>query len=175
MSDTNNAPAFTHLVRTAGCVLAALLVVCVSCSDNGRSLTTHTSSMDFKTKEEKMEFLARYLVNQAGLLDAEYRIDYQDNGRGAVPGPSDYDLCMALRVVPDSVDAWTADVQKQGYVITPEPWRALALDSKQWVMHSVPELYVSSGQMKQIYRAEGIVLAWYTTRPLDPEKYKLKL
>lgn len=175
MTNESKVPAFTHLARKVMCVFSVMLVmVFVSCEEDARTLTAHASSRDFKTREEKMDFLSRYLVNQTGLLDAEYRIDYQDNGRGAVPGPSDYDLCMALRVVPDSLDAWTTDVQKPGYVITPEPWRGLTLDSTQWVMRSVPELYVSSGQMKQIYRAEGVVLAWYTTTPLEPAKYKLK-
>ena len=154
-------------------LLVAIVCAMIGCADE--SLTTHTSSTQFATKEEKIDFLNRYLVNRAGLLDAEYRIDYQDNGSGrGVPGPSDYDIYMIVRILPDSIDAWTSDVQQQDFLISREMWSGVALDTSVWRVHSTPELYTSLGQVKLIYSAEGIVFAYYTTRELDIEKYKLE-
>ena len=93
-------------------LLVAIVCGVIGCADESlttESLTTQTSSTQFGTKQEKLDFLMRYLVNRAGLLDAEYSIDYHDNGSGrGVPGPSDYELYIILRILPDSTDAWTS-------------------------------------------------------------------
>lgn len=160
-------------------VRPTILLVAIACGMIGcaeKSLTTHTSSTQFGTKQEKLDFLDSYLVNRAGLLDAEYRIDYQDNGSGrGVPGPSDYDLRMILRILPDSMDAWTSDVERQDFLVSREMWSGIAPDTSVWGAHTTPELYTSQGQVKLIYRTEGIVFAYYTTRVVDIEKYKLEL
>ncbi len=154
-------------------LLVAVICGLLGCTDE--SLTTHTSSTQFGTKQEKLDFLERYLVNRAGLLDAEYRIDYQDNGSGrSVPGPSDYDLRMILRILPDSMNAWTSDVERQDFLVSREMWSGVAPDTSVWRVNFTPELYTSQGQVKLIYRTEGIVFAYYTTRTVDIEKYKLE-
>ena len=164
---------FTHLIedrmaRSLSCCF--LLLVMFSCGE--QSLTTHTSSTQFKAQQEKMDFLKRYLVNHAGLQDAEYRIDYQDNSGGGVSGPSDYDMRIALRIAPDSLAAWTNGLQRQPFTIDRGPWGALTLDSSKWRMNSSPELYGAGREVKLVYRSEGIVLTYYGTMPLDLQPYK---
>ena len=156
--------------------LVLLMMLSCECGLERTNRTTHTSSKTFKTYAEKMEFLSRYLVNQAGLLDAEYEIDYQDNsGNGrTIPGPSDWDMRMVLRVVPDSLNAWTGEGKRQEFAISHELWKGLASDSL-WKAISTPVLFTEPGMVKLIHRPEGIVLAYYTTTPVELEKYKLNL
>lgn len=151
-----------------------LMVFGFGCGDRFESLTTHTSSTEFSTKEEKMDFLFRYLVNRVGLLDAEYRIDYQDNsgGRSGVPGPSEHTMYMALRIVPDSLDAWLSDVRRVDYVISREPWKQLDLDAT-WNASSTAEFYMSNGQVKLLHRQEGVLFACYSTTPLEMSPFKI--
>ena len=71
----------------------------------GRSTDTLSSSFD--DKDEKLAFLIEYLVMKSDVLDAEYHIFFQDNSGGLVPGPSDWDIRVAIKVDLEDVPLWT--------------------------------------------------------------------
>lgn len=86
-----------------GRIAAAVLLACCACSSSSSpgsrgSLTTDTDSQSLPDREQRMAFLARYLRLKSPITDAEYIIRYQDNGGGAVPGPSDWDIRAVLQV-----------------------------------------------------------------------------
>jgi hypothetical protein len=156
-----------HSVRL---VIAVLLSCCalVACSA-GEDLTTDTRSAQFSNGPEKLTFLARYLKRSPGLLDAEYAIWYQDNGHGGVPGPSDYDMRVIARVIPDSLDAWTEGLTLETYSGTASDWQELMSDTVAWRIASAAQLYRGPAKVLLVHGDEGVVLARYSTMPIGLE------
>ena len=145
-------------------VLAVLLLS--ACTEENR--TTSTRSNTFGTQEEKMAFLRRYLTEQRGLTDTEFSIVYQDNGQGRVPGPSDYTIVAALKVDTAEIGHWMPPASARLESLPSlRPWSGLGLDSGAWRTRSIPMVFQETGMQKVIYASEGIVLAHYSTHPLQ--------
>lgn len=95
------------------CLLAVLLFAVVSVLRSAGSAgqeankTTDTWSSEFASRDEKLAFLAEYLIMPSEVLDAEYHIVYYDNSTGLIPGPSDWDVRAALKVKPEDIPLWT--------------------------------------------------------------------
>lgn len=142
--------------------------VLVACS-TGKDLTTDTRSVQFSNRTEKLAFLARYLKRAPGLLDAEYAIWYQDNGDGGVPGPSDYDIRVLARVIPDSLDAWTEGLSREPWTGSNLAWKDLMVDTVVWRIASAAQLYRGPSKVLLVHRDEGVVLARYSTMPVGLE------
>ncbi|MCC7502904.1 MAG: hypothetical protein IT229_10265 [Flavobacteriales bacterium] len=151
-------------------VIAVVLSCCVfvACS-TGKDLTTDTRSLQFSNRTEKLAFLARYLKRAPGLVDAEYAIWYQDNGHGGVPGPSDYDIRIIARVVPDSLDAWTEGLTQGSWTGTDLAWKDLMADTVAWRIASAAQLYRGPSKVLLVHDDEGIVLARYSSMPIELE------
>jgi hypothetical protein len=137
----------------------------MACS-TGEDLTTDTRSAQFTDRSEKLAFLARYLKRAPGLLDAEYAIWHQDNGHGGVPGPSDYDIRVIARVVPDSLDAWIEGLSLEAYTGTNLAWKDLMSDTVAWRITSPAQCYRGVGEVVLVHSEEGIVLARYASMPI---------
>jgi hypothetical protein len=145
-------------------VMVRLVFICLlsimSCETKNKSIDIY--SHDVKTKEEKINILKEYLNIESGLIDAEYHIWFKDNSGGMVPGPSDYNLTLALRIAPDSLDNWTRGLKRSEPTGPIHYWDKLKLD---WDLTSTPEYYFSDykNQIKMVYRKEGVILAKYST------------
>ncbi|WP_428266360.1 hypothetical protein [Haliangium sp.] len=94
--------------------LLGALLSCSACSKDrtpeaepeaNDSLTTDTDSRTLSDKEQRLAFLARYLRLKSPVADAEFVIRYHDNGGGALPGPSDWDIQAVLQVE-EHASAW---------------------------------------------------------------------
>ena len=103
------------------------------------SRTTDTWSSYFENKDEKLAFLSEYLVMHSEVLDAEYHVVYHDNSGGLIPGPSDWDIKVALKVAPERIPLWTDGLNKliRGQ-INAEMWDELKSDRFTWFE---PEAY----------------------------------
>jgi len=96
-------------------------------------LTTDTRSGSFTDAKEKRDFLLKYLIAPADIIDAEYHIFYHDNSKGLVPGPSDFDVRVALLIKPEDIPLWTEHFEE----IPPDTiklslWDGLATDNISW-------------------------------------------
>lgn len=153
-----------HSVRP---MFAVLLACCafLACSAD-KDLTTDTRSSQIADRSEKLAFLARYLKRAPGLVDAEYAIWYQDNGRGGVPGPSDYDIRVLARVIPDSLDAWTEGLSREPWTGSNLAWKDLMTDTVAWRIASAAQLYRGPSKVLLVHRDEGVVLARYASMPI---------
>ena len=107
------------------------------------------------------------MKEQQGLIDAEYIIDYHDNSHGRVPGPSDYNMVFALKVDTTALRHWLPFSGRLDSLPSLAPWSGLHLDSATWRTTSSPMVFQGAGQRKVIYAREGIVLAHYSTGPLQ--------
>jgi hypothetical protein len=125
---------------------------------NSGSMTTNTRSASLPSDQAKVEFLKRYLVLPSEVQATEFHIVFHDNRKGLVPGPSDFDIQVAVKVPPDKVSAWTAQMPK-----APAPfdisWAQDFLPKdERWATHSPPNYYEREGVQVVTYDPEGIVL-----------------
>ncbi|WP_340202119.1 hypothetical protein [Ascidiimonas sp. W6] len=149
-------------------VIIGFLTVIITNSCQSENRTTDTYSYEFDSKTEKLQFLKEYLKKDAGLVDANYHIWYQDNGTGMLPAPSDYKIKVALKIEADSLDSWIKNLKPTFQEISLSHWKDLKLDSSKWSLKETPEFYVSESltEIKILYRKEHIILGVYATMPV---------
>ena len=149
--------------------LTLLALLIFGCQAENKSADVYSYPIDDKT--EKIETLKKYLTKDSGLIDTEYHIWFQDNGTGRVPGPSDYNIKLALKIEPDSLDSWINYLEPSSKKISIDLWEELKLDRNFWQLESEPELYHSSlsTEVKLLFRKENIILGIYSTMPVTLE------
>ncbi len=88
---------------------------------------------------------------------------YQDNSRGLVPGPSDWDVRAVVRVRPADTARWAEGLRR---LVGAAPsvdlsWgRELLPDQPRWRLASPPALYTrdEGAVLVAVFEAEGIVM-----------------
>lgn len=146
-------------------ILCILVVIGMGCNNTEANLTTNTLSRDLKTKEEKLSFLKKYMVLNSEVIDTEFHISYQDNS-GGVPGPSDWDIKLALKVSKDETSKWVSEYEEvSADMVSLDWWQELDLGDKLWNRSSIPTYYKrpNSSSYLIIYKEEGIILKYVTT------------
>ncbi|BDD03900.1 hypothetical protein AUTU_13830 [Aureibacter tunicatorum] len=149
--------------------LTFIAVLTFGCQADNKSVDVFSYQIDNST--EKIETLKKHLSKESGLIDAEYHIWFQDNGTGGISGPSDYNIKLALKIEPDSLDSWIEHLEPSSKKISTDLWDELKLNGNLWETASEPELYHSSSfaEVKLLFREENIVLGIYSTMPVDLE------
>lgn len=143
---------------------AAVLALAALACGQGASLTTDTRSSQFATDAEKIAFLARYLKLPSPVEAAEFHVRYQDNSRGLVPGPSDWDVRAVVRVQPAETARWAEGLRRLPVGAAPSvdlSWgHALLPDEARWRLASSPALYTrdEGAVVVAVFEAEGIVM-----------------
>ena len=111
---------FIKMVRSLFALLILMLFL-TSCSPiaspsstahEEHDRTTDTWSTSFESIEEKLVFLGDYITIFSEVQDAEYHIIYHDNSGGLIPGPSDWDIRVALKVAQEDIPLWTNGMKK---------------------------------------------------------------
>jgi hypothetical protein len=150
-----------------GVCYAMLLVSLAACgipSAGGKtsaSLTTDTRSTQFATDAEKIAFVHRYITLYSAVEATEFHIIYHDNAGGAVPGPSDWDMRVALKVAPSDILAWTSGLQETEGAGADLSWGIdLLPDTSRWARTSPPRVYerASGGVIVAAFASEGVIL-----------------
>jgi hypothetical protein len=142
-----------------------LLVALAACGTSGArgetsaSLTTDTYSAQFATDAEKITFLRRYITLYSAIEATEFHIVYHDNAAGAVPGPSDWDMRVALNVTPADVSAWTNGLQEADSAGIDLSWGTdLLPDASRWAHTSQPRIFQREGVIVATFASEGVIL-----------------
>lgn len=142
------------------------------------NLTTDTKSTSFKNTGEKLDFLAKYLTIPSGVNDISYHIVYQDNTKGTVPGPSDWDIRAVFMVEKGDLSLWTEGMKK----ILPEQvdfewWEDLKTPDFTWEIPEDAEYYKRPGSQSYIVVSpdSGLIFKMVSTTalPLLPEESDL--
>jgi len=154
-----------HVVLGAGLLMlslgAAFMVwVLLSLNDlpDSPSLTTRTDSDSMATSQERLAFVSRYVTLRAPATDASFRIVYHDNSQG-LPGPSDWNMAIALRVSPSDRERWLVGA-RLGTVedaAGPYPMPPRRGIPSSWGVSSAGE----------IYRSNGAWLVWHPEGALE--------
>ncbi len=145
-------------------VLLAPLTACETPGAHGAttaSLTTDTSSGQFATDAEKTAFLRRYVTLYSAVEATEFHIVYHDNAGGRIPGPSDWDMRVALKVAPANEPAWTSGLQEVSPIGIDLSWGTeLPLSDSLWARTSAPRVYqrAGGGVIVAAFATEGIIL-----------------
>jgi hypothetical protein len=144
-----------------------LLVALAACgapgarSEMSASLTTDTRSAQFATDAEKIAFLRRYVTLYSEVEATEFHIVYHDNSGGRVPGPSDWDMRVALKIAPTDTPAWTSGLQEIDGADLDLSWGTdLLPNTPRWARTSQPRVYERGGGdvIVAVFASEGIVL-----------------
>lgn len=121
--------------------------------------TTDTRSAALADDTAKRAFLGQYLTLKSAVTATEFHIVYHDNSTGVVPGPSDWDIQVALKVAPTDVSRWTAGMQPATANADNLAWGyALVPDEPRWKTRSQPQIYTAGGKLVAAFAREGIVL-----------------
>ncbi len=122
------------------------------------NLTTNTKSIQFSTDGEKLAFLKKYLTLYSTVEAAEYHIVYHDNSAGGVPGPSDWDIQVALKMAPEHLALWTADMQQVTLESVDPTWGyPLLPDEPRWKIQAQPLVYTRANVVVAIFPQQGIL------------------
>ena len=152
------------LLFLAGCSIRALPSPNTSPSSNPRGeddRTTDTWSSSFDNKDDKLDFLVKYLNLYSDVEDAEYHIVYHDNSGGLIPGPSDWDIRVALKVAAEDIPLWTEGMKKliPGQIST-DLWDDLKSERFTWNEGELVEYWKrpDSNTWLVVYPETGILL-----------------
>ena len=145
--------------------------------------TTDTWSSSFDNQEERLSFLYQYLSVPSNISlgrpldihDAEYHIVYHDNSTGLVPGPSDWDIRVALRIDPEEISIWTEGFEKiDSRKIDISWWDGLMSDNVSWGSPAGTECYKRENDFSYLVVFEdiGVILKAISTMayPLTSDK-----
>lgn len=122
---------------------------------SGASLSTDTRSSSLGSEAEKLAFLKRYLIMHSEVDAAEFHIRYQDNSGGLVPGPSEWDVQVVMKMPPEHVRLWTKDLDVQ--TDAPDLSWTKPLWRPEWTVTSSPRVYGRKGTTVIVFESEGIV------------------
>src|SRR5262245_61760291 len=131
-----------------------LTAALVGCSGQTRPASTDTSSDSLPSLEARVEFLQRYVTFRRGYNDLGFRVLYQNNGGGLVPGPTEWDIRLVAAVPPAELDEWVP----AGVVAVPSTdtrWLAGVPGAERAA--EIAEWYVGSGLVVGIDRERSVV------------------
>src|SRR5690606_39215598 len=94
-------PAWTWRVT----VVAALAAL-AACSDPAAPAAAGLDSRSLRSPEERLAELGRHVRLRSPARDAEFVIVKRDGSRGLVPGPSHWDIRVAVEIAPGDAAAW---------------------------------------------------------------------
>jgi hypothetical protein len=147
-----------------GVFLLVALAACGTQGPTGRvsaSLTTDTRSDQFATDADKITFLRRYVTFSSAVEATEFHIVYHDNAGGPVPGPSEWNIHVALKIAPADIPAWTSGLQEMDGGGIDLSWgSALLPNTPRWARTSLPKIYgrAGGGVLVAAFVPEGIIL-----------------
>jgi hypothetical protein len=151
-----------HVVLGAGALLLCLgaafvLWVLSGIVFGSPSRTTNTDSDSIASSRERLAFVSRYVPLRASATDASFQIVFHDNGQG-LPGPSDWEIAVALRVNPADRGRWL-DGARPGTIadatgaFSKQPRRTIP---SSWAVSSAGEIYFSTGAWL-VWHPEGVL------------------
>jgi hypothetical protein len=131
-----------------------LTAALVGCSGQTRPASTDTSSDSLPSLEARVEFLQRYVTFRRGYNDLSFRVAYQNNGGGMVPGPSEWDIRLVAAVPPAELAEWV-----------PAGVAAIPSTDTQWLVGvpgaeraaGIAEWYTGPGLVVGIDRKQSVV------------------
>ncbi len=126
------------------------------CGGSRGPASADTSSASFPTLAERVEFLQRYVTFRRGYRELDFHIVYRNGGggRGAVPGPSEWDIRVVAVVPPGELASWVpagvtavASADRAWLAVVPGGERAAG----------ITEWYVGPRSVVGIDRARSVV------------------
>jgi hypothetical protein len=142
------------IVGGLGVVLAVGVLVMVFFAAEAKR-TTDTRSSDFSDDQAKMAFLKKYLKMYSEIEATEFHVRYQDNS-GLVPGPSNWDMQVVMKIPRDKLGPWTTGLKKTDQADLSWGYDLLPKDER-WAIRSKPTIYCRGQTVVAVFESEGIV------------------
>jgi hypothetical protein len=126
------------------------------------NMSTDTHSKQFATDPDKIQFLKHYLTLPTAVEAAEFHVVYHDNSGDGIPGPSDWDMQVVLKVAPQDLSAWTQNVKPTSEKQDLE-WGYSLARQRNWKLQSKPKVYTAAGKIVVVFEKEGFIFKRLTT------------
>ena len=140
-------------------LLLLISILYIGCGAKDRS--TDTRSKTFTTDEQKIDFLKKYVRLYSSVKATEFHIIFHDNSTGLVPGPSDWDIKVALLIESADIYKWLTEFTELTDEQCEITWVSEILpEEPRWNRASKPQFYKRSGKNVEltVYEKEGILL-----------------
>lgn len=121
------------------------------------AMATDTRSASLQGDAAKLEFLKKYLRLPTEVQATEFHIRYHANSKGMVPGPADYDLRVVVKVPPDNVPQWAAEMGQPTAPFDVAWAYELLPKDQRWQIASPPTYYERDRVQVVTFPPEGIV------------------
>lgn len=128
-----------------------------------RSMSTDTHSKQFATDADKIRFLKRYLSLPTVVEAAEFHVAYHDNSGGGIPGPSDWDMQVVLKVAPQDLSVWTQNMKVTTAQKQDLAWGYSLAQQRGWILQSTPKVYTAPGKIVAVFEKERFIFKRLTT------------
>jgi hypothetical protein len=144
-------------------IVLSLWVLLAGCSpysqsgpQSGPQSVTETS-VARERLSDRVEFIEQYVTFRRNYLDLEYDVMYQNNGKGLVPGPSDWDIRIRAVVPDNEIATWipsdgTHTVQPPPAWTTTIPGHISTLGITEWYRVSGKEVGIDRATSTIAYR-----------------------
>lgn len=134
------------------------MVIQVFQTETRADKTTDTLSAQFANDAEKIAFLKQYLTLHSEIEGTEFHIRYYDHSMGLVPGPSDWDIQVVLKIAPENLSAWTSGWQLGSSQNVDLSWGyALLPQEPRWKVESQPAVSIQLNDVMAVFEQEGIL------------------
>jgi len=144
------------LLAALGLAFAGTVVFVLFGSSQGMvapDRSTNTDSRALPDAAAKLAFLERYMKVMSPVQATEFHIVYQNNDWA----PSDWDMRVALKVLPSDVPRWTAGMTPRSSAPDFRWVERVAGSSDTWSVSSAPAYYDREGCTLEAHAAEGVL------------------
>jgi hypothetical protein len=130
-----------------------LLLILSSCT----SSSNHILSTKYTAKDKKIEILGKYLLIRSNLIDVEFDLYNVNINNRSIPGPTDIDYHIALKVTEDDIEKWLTDVTITSFPINYAWTDKLIKDNINFSHASNPIIYSGKNREIILYKSEGVL------------------
>lgn len=132
-----------------------VVALAVGCGEKSRSLDVRSATLP--TAQARVQMLKDHLGSPGKVEDTAFHLVLHDNSGGCVPGPSDADFRVAVKVPRGDTELWTRGCTPGAIEIRPEWVDEVTRGAETWAVSSKPEAVRCGGEERLVHVKEGIV------------------
>ena len=135
-------------------ILLLFVFAVVGCKASSGPPSTSQTSATTRGLAERIKIVETYVNFRRQYEALEYSIDYENNGGGMVPGPSDWDIRLVAQIPGPELEDWIGANMKPD--VTPhKPWHQFGTEID---VSGVDEWFRNGGRVVGIDRENRIVV-----------------
>ena len=136
-------------------ILILAIVLLIGCKSN----TTDTYSSQFKTSNERIAFLKKYVKLCSSVADTEFHIQYQDDSEYTfVPSTSEWHMKVVMKISKKDIAKWRKGFVEEKKMVNLDFGHNLIKGNPRWSLKSKAKIYRNeTGTILAIFEKEGVI------------------